>query len=143
MVALKVKDFVASWNGDDPRIDFVILGEPPAQNGFRIRTRGLPFPRIYDPLASEKRQLRNEVRRVLAEHGFDHTPVFPDGTRVKVLAHYCYRPNRKKDLDNMSKFLLDALEMAVYADDDDIFDMHVTKERSENPRTMFTIMRGD
>jgi Holliday junction resolvase RusA-like endonuclease len=102
--------------------------------------RGLTFPRIYDPLASEKRQIHNEVTKVLAEHGFDHTHVFADGTRVKVLAHYCYRPDRKKDLDNMSKFLLDALEMAMYADDDDIFDMHVTKERSANPRTMFTIM---
>jgi Holliday junction resolvase RusA-like endonuclease len=137
----EIADFVASWSGDSPRIDFVILGEPKAQNGFRVRARGLLIPRIYDPLASEKRHLRQEMTRVLVEHGFDHTPVFPEGTRVKVLAHFCIRRNRKKDLDNMCKFLGDALEMALYADDDDINDMHVTKERSDIPSTTYTIMR--
>ena len=140
-MTIEIDDFIASWNGDSPRIDFVILGEPHAQNGFRIRTMGLLFPRIYDPLAKEKRWVREEVWKVLGEHGFDRTPVFAEGTRVKIKVHFVLKRGGKKDLDNMCKFLCDALEMALYADDDDIYELHVTKERGDNPSTMVTIMR--
>ena len=41
----------------------------------------------------------------------------------------------RKDLDNLSKFLLDALEAACYGDDKWIFELHVIKSHTINPKT--------
>ena len=45
----------------------------------------------------------------------------------------------KRDLDNMTKFLLDALEGAIFPDDNAIMKMELVKKQSAQPRTVMLV----
>jgi Holliday junction resolvase RusA-like endonuclease len=141
MSQANVENLMISWtNGSTGRVDFTILGEPRVQNGWRVRWRGVPFPRVYDPRAREKTLLRKEVKRALVEGGDDlPPPTFPIHLKLKVRIKFYAASGHNKDLDNMTKFLLDALEGAIYADDKCIVEMHLSKEQSPQARTEVSV----
>lgn len=131
-----IENFLSSWADDDmkPRVDFTILGEPGVQNGWKIRWKGLRFPRIYDPRSRDKASLRIALREEMLEE------IFPPNTPLKVTVSYYQSGGvREKDLDNMSKFLFDALEGALYPDDRCIKEMHAFVYESHLPRTIVSV----
>ena len=136
---MQVTDVVVSEVAGRKALDFTILGEPTVQNGWRLKYRGLLAPIMYDPLSKEKRKLRGKVTTVLAEVG-EEAPLF-EGVPLRVVVSFGLRCVTSKDLDNMCKFLLDALEAACYDDDKYIFDLHVMKARAENPETYVSITK--
>jgi hypothetical protein len=83
VVNYKIENFLSSWSDDDmkPRVDFTILGEPGVQNGWKIRWKGLRFPRIYDPRSRDKASLRIALMEEMLEEIFP--PQHPSqGNRV-------------------------------------------------------------
>ena len=135
---VQVEDFVtvASDGGAPNGISFTIPGEPIAQNGWKVRFRGLPFPVIFDPHSKAKKTLRKAIKQAMQE--FD-APQFPHRNMLNVRVRFFLKRRYPKDLDNMSKFLLDALEGAVYPNDDAIVLLIVSKKFSNSAKTEIEI----
>ena len=137
-----VEAFLASWEERDDRtarIDFTVLGEPRVQNGWKVRWRGLRVPVIYDPCSRRKTDLRAAIRTAMLEGGLPDDTAFPAGQPLVLSVEYFYKTAYKRDLDNMTKFLLDALEGAIFPDDNSIMKMELVKKRSAQPRTVVSV----
>ncbi len=98
----------------------ISLPWPPSVNHYWRTWRGSVL------VSREGRTYREDVRALLAGGGF-HKP--PPGARI-ALCMDAYPPDRRRrDLDNLLKSVLDALEHAsLYADDSQI-DLLVTRRR--------------
>lgn len=65
-------------------------------------------------------------------------PLFPEGRLV--VSVQVYRPRRIGDLDNTLKVLLDALKGSVFADDDQVVELHARRlEDPADPRVVVTV----
>ena len=112
-------------------IQFNLEGEPGVQNGWKLAWKGLPFPKIYDPESRNKRVLKNKLAAALLEYGVTSLPAIPSKKDLFIEVVYKYSDGRRnKDLDNMTKFLCDALEGIVYVDDKLIVKMVLKKGRN-------------
>ena len=141
-----IVDLMVSWASPTDgqpggRADLTIMGEPRAQQGWRVRWRNLPFPRIFDPLAREKGKVWRMLQGALEEFGFApwHVPLFRNAEELRVSICFFHSPGHPKDLDNMAKFLLDSLEGAAYDNDKHIVDLHLVKSTLNSPKTIITI----
>ena len=143
MVSFTIEYFFPSWTTDETenfaRLDFCLIGEPITQNGWKVKWRGLPFPIIYDPRAREKAALRRALGAAMAEVGITTPTFFPRLVGLKAVIHYFQDGVHDKDLDNMTKFLGDAMEGVIYPDDRCIRDCRTIKDESVNPRTVVSI----
>ena len=135
---MQVYDCIVSFNKAGGKcLEFTILGEPVAQNRWHIRWRGLTFPIMYDPLAIEKKALNNAIKQALMEIDEPHPMYQQQRIRVDVVLHLCNATS--KDLDNMAKFLLDALQGVCYNDDKFIFELCLSKSTSDLPKALVFI----
>ena len=145
MVRFKIEYFVPSWTTDETenhaRLDFCLIGEPFTQNGWKVKWRGLPIPIIYDPRSREKTALRRALKRAMVEANVPGTTFFPPAIRLSVRIYYFQDGAHDKDLDNMTKFLGDAMEGAIYPDDKMIWHCVTEKEESIEPRTVVSVER--
>ena len=133
-----VHDMILSWNGSSTgKVDFEVAGEPLASNGPRIRFRNLRVPIIFDPLAREKRQLRNVLKLALSEVGVQDL-LFRE-MELKVNITFFMANRWSKDIDNMAKFILDAMNLAIYDDDQRIVILDLKKRSSTEPHTNISI----
>jgi Holliday junction resolvase RusA-like endonuclease len=134
-----VRDMVAYGGGGGLSIAFVVKGTPPVQKRHVTVWKGRPVPFQYDPSAGEKEKFANAVRLEMAAMGLTAFPYFTDSTALKVnLKFVLPRPKKEvvlrppappqlvqgacpfprgKDLDNMLKFVGDALQGTLYKDD--------------------------
>jgi Holliday junction resolvase RusA-like endonuclease len=72
-------------------------------------------PVLYDPSQAMKRAYRTACARALMEVGITYFPFFPRrNLHLKVLF---FIHNQAKDLDNLLKFVMDALEKVVFGND--------------------------
>jgi hypothetical protein len=148
MVVFQLEYLVPSWTTTDTedfaRLDFCVEGEPKVQNGWKVAWKGLPFPRIYAPRAREKNALRAALKRAMAEvlgPRPPHRTFFPPLAPLIVSIRYFQDGAHDKDLDNMTKFLNDAMERAIFPDDKYIMEMHLYKDVALHPRTVVSIER--
>ena len=118
---------------------FDIEGVPEAQERPRILWRHIPVPRFYDPSARRKRFLSKLVMTALKEHGHDHFPLFPSDRNMKVSLTFMMPNILQKDIDNMEKFIFDALEGIVYRNDRRIVKVQSEKVSSAVPKTIVGI----
>jgi Holliday junction resolvase RusA-like endonuclease len=143
MASFKIEHFLPIWaietRTGNARIDFLVLGEPKVHNGWKVKRRGIPYPRIYDPRAREKKALRSALKRAMADAGMPHPPAFPLVALRRVSVHYFYGAAHDKDLDNMTKFLGDAMEGAIFPNDRCIKEMHLYNEESNLPKTIVSV----
>jgi Holliday junction resolvase RusA-like endonuclease len=85
-------------------------------------------PLIYDPSQRLKRAYRGAVIQSLAQLGLRNFPIFPDQSDLKLgMSVVFYVHNMNKDIDNLLKFVLDALQGAIYANDRVIWEVTVKK----------------
>jgi hypothetical protein len=77
---MEIKDLIIS-QGAKKMVDFVVLGEPIAQNGWKLAWRGRGLPYLYDSNSREKKKLKAAVQAALLKFGED-VPVFKNGTKV-------------------------------------------------------------
>ena len=110
----------------DTTLYLTILGVPESQPRPRIRRLVNNRVVVYDPSSPKKRACRNAISNALAEIGVSTTPVFATNLSLKVTVHF-HVSNRKKDIDNMLKFVLDAMQHVVYGNDDTIHYVEVLK----------------
>jgi len=106
---------------------FTIHGPPQAQNGWKLAWKRNRKPVIYDPMQKHKIVLRADLRAgffdLLQRSSF---PMFLHRTlRVEVVfkMHHIHC----KDIDNMMKFLFDALQFVIYSNDSCIMEAVVNK----------------
>lgn len=103
----------------------------------------------------------NRYWRTTVRAGFPHTYVSPEAKQYKALAYWTakkqgaepldgevivrgtvYFPNRRGDLDNRTKILLDALEGVAYHDDKQVWGIQWSRETDKtNPRVELEIVR--
>jgi Holliday junction resolvase RusA-like endonuclease len=80
----------------------------------------------YDPCRFNKRAVRAACRQALEECGVTGFPFFVN-KELKVVVTFFVK-NRRKDVDNLLKFILDALQTVAYKNDCCIFDVHAKKK---------------
>jgi len=126
-------------------IHFIVLGEPKPQKRHRS-TRVGPYLRNYDPSADEKEDFLWMAHQ--------HAPATPLTCGIQVVLElYFPRPKShfnskgllkenapvyktsKPDIDNLIKFVLDALNHIYYKDDGQVYATIVHKYYTLNPRT--------
>lgn len=133
-------------------IHLQILGDPKPQKRHRSVRMG-NFNRQYDPSAADKGDFLSIVQKYAPETPYA-TPLQLDlrfyFTRPK--SHYKTGKNAhllkdnppeyhtaRPDVDNLSKFVMDALNKIYWKDDSYIVSLNVQKMYSENPRTEIEI----
>ncbi|NMB87003.1 MAG: RusA family crossover junction endodeoxyribonuclease [Chloroflexi bacterium] len=103
-------------------IEFFVHGNPVPKQSFRVLRKGGGY------IASDVRAWQEKVRRkaYTAMQG-----VAPSLSWVEVELDFILNHQRKVDLDNLSKGVLDALRKVVYVDDSQIIHLHVHKHAGE------------
>lgn len=101
-----------------------------------------PF-RVYDPVGTLKTRVREDLRAELSEFvAANNIPFFVAGERTQCTFVFRFaQGERDKDLDNLLKFILDAMQGVVFHNDMDIVRIQVTKEqlRTTDAEMEFTI----
>ncbi len=111
-----------------------ILPYPPSVNSlYRTIVRG----RIAMPIKTAAyRDYEGEVRRLFLE---ELKEPFARDLRVAVTIHV-YRPQKRGDLDNTLKALLDVLHSIAFENDDQVIEIHAYRhDDKENPRASVEI----
>jgi Holliday junction resolvase RusA-like endonuclease len=135
-------------------ISFVMVGDPPTQQRHKMAFGRAPAaqwrrmrPHMYDPSARSKIHYASNVRMSLNEFGLtrpyfnEQEPLFLEVLFVlprrrqdlvrrngfNVLTATAQAFPRNKDIDNMLKYLMDALQGELYANDVTITKVMVTK----------------
>jgi Holliday junction resolvase RusA-like endonuclease len=81
---------------------------------------------VFDPCRStSKAAFRYAVRQSLADCDVTHSPIFL-GKALKLSVLF-YVENDTKDVDNLRKFVSDALEMVVYSNNKSVYDVRAHK----------------
>ena len=107
--------------GATVRLDFFVQGKPVPDA--RSRTRG---GQHYTP--ARVRQWRETV--LLAWFQAQDCESF-EGPVCLVLG-FAFTDKRKRDLDNLAKAVMDALNGAAWLDDSQIVDLHIRKSHTDN-----------
>ena len=128
-------------SGDDHCLSFIVQGEPAVQQRPKISYRNRSRPVYYDPSSQLKKKWKNQFKEYLSEN-MVVTPVFGSDPLVDkgiiLLIEFFIKPPavdyekkkgikmRKdtfhlypstKDLDNMIKFCMDAMQDVAYMND--------------------------
>lgn len=106
----------ATTTDDHPTLYLDVGGPPQVQARPRFHWQ-VPAGRlvVYDPSQAMKRAYRAACARAMMEVGITHFPFFA-GQNLHIKVHF-YIHNQAKDVDNLLKFVMDALETVVYEND--------------------------
>ena len=104
----------------------ITLPYPPSVNSYwrsvRIKTRNGMMPRVL--ISRKGREYRTAVVNYCRQHRVGRV----SGDELEVRVIVCPPDNRRRDIDNIAKSLLDALEHAgIYADDSMIHKLVIRK----------------
>ena len=149
---LKVVDMIEVKGGPcGSSISFTILGTPPAQPRHKIRFRGRFKPYAYDPSGSDKTKFRNHLRATMKEFNMllEKGTYFDERVALELHLYFCLpwpkmdlkrTPSgelvlrdhhstwpRKKDIDNLIKWMMDSFQSVIYKDDCCVVEVHVSK----------------
>ena len=126
---------IVSTNTAVNSVSLLILGEPIAQP--RTKCYSPPSTRsghqwrviIFDPAKDEKCAFKYTVGLALEEMGMSF-PIVEDGAKLKVTAAFNVVDVRK-DVDNLAKFLLDALHSVVFHNDNMVVSLHQNHDKRQ------------
>ena len=138
----RISDVIGVYDADGTMasIELTIRGEPRVQNGWKVHHIGLKAPCVCDQNAREKIALRRAIVEALAADGLTTVPLFPSHKLLSVrLVFQLGTGVDNKDVDNMSKFLFDTLEDAIYANNKKIVQLEVVKQRNVVGRTIVMV----
>lgn len=146
-------DILQVYNTDEPELYFKIKGTQMVQQRARYTIAANNQPRVFDPSGLDKSKWKHKLRLALRNFGVGSFPVFsPEVTDVYTTLGLClevdfFLPRRKsdyeidsttlkenhhlypngKDIDNMLKFVMDAMQPVIYDDDKCIVSVNVNK----------------
>lgn len=108
---------------------FILPGEPKSTNSlYKSAPRGR-FRTIY---MSQEGKLLKEYYQYLLKQQYQG-PIL--NLRVKLRIKLCFKDNRRRDIDNYNKLVLDACTGIIWEDDCQIDELFITKEiDKKNPR---------
>ena len=132
----------------DKALSFVVIGDPPVQKRHRIAWRHMfgcnskksrrRNPIIYDPSAREKVAFRSALRVAMEEITIATFPYFSAEEPLILIVEFgfvsthVFQPfPRRKDLDNLVKFVMDACHDVLYDNDNVI--VRIVAEKSFVP----------
>ncbi len=99
------------------------LPYPPSANRYWRNVRGMVIK------SEEARNYQTEAGWLAKQSGFDCT------NQPVSVTMYVYRPQKRGDLDNSIKVLLDSLKGIIYTDDDQVVSIHAERyDDKRNPR---------
>ena len=116
-------------------VSLSIFGEPVSQPRWRYhlmpRLRVPKWVKVvtYNPATREKSAFRLAVSNALVQVGATTFPIFADRVKVKVKVTF-HVINVQKDIDNLLKFLMDALQSIFYNNDNMVYCVVATKIRT-------------
>lgn len=116
-------------------VSLSIFGEPVAQPRWRYHLMPkLIVPNFlkvvpYNPADKEKKAFKMAVSTALAQVGATTLPLFGNDVKVKVKVTF-HVFNVQKDIDNLLKFLMDALQSIFYKDDNMVYCVLAMKIRT-------------
>ena len=115
--------------GPQKVVSFTVRGEPRSKQRARVTARG-----TYTP--AETRQAEQ-----LIALAFRQTQCEPFQLQVLVQVDFYNGNKRRRDLDNMAKLVLDALNTVAYADDYQVVELNLRKIHTtpERARTVITL----
>ena len=110
--------------------NFVIDGRAPVQNGWKCFLRSRRQPVVYDPKKQAKSSLREAIRHAFKE--LDRNIDFPvfQMSRLKMTVSFYLVNSAGRDIDNMVKFLQDAVEGVVFDNDKFVYEIHAYKHEA-------------
>lgn len=111
---------------------FTLPFPPSLNNLYRSVIKGFgKAARAFPIKTSVYRDYEGEVRRQFVD---EKKEPFAKPNSVAVTLHF-YRPQKRGDLDNMMKALLDVLHSIAFEDDDQVIEIHAYRhDDKENPR---------
>jgi Holliday junction resolvase RusA-like endonuclease len=131
---LLVDDLVSAASGAWKTMSFNVSGEAPVQQSLRSVYRNLVAPRHYDPSKREKVEWKKAVTQEMVDCGVPQPFFTEEDGPIKVVITFYFtqrfpgeRYPSKKDLDNVLKFVLDAIQGPVYWNDKAIVEIHSRK----------------
>lgn len=104
-------------------VEFFVTGNPVPKQSFRALRSGGGY------IERDVRAWQEKVRR-RAETGMEGRP--PSRSWVEVELDFILKHNRRVDLDNLSKGVLDALKKVVYIDDTQIVHLMLHKHAGKS-----------
>jgi len=115
------------------KITFTFKGEPLTKsNAHQFRGRKVYIPARIKQYELDLKEYARKVMRRRKKR--------PTKRLVKVRVTYYLGTKRRKDLQNLPKTTMDALNDVVYVDDSQVHDLHITKRLDRNnPRITITI----
>ena len=127
-------------------VSFTIHGPPFAQNGWKLAWRNRRRPVLYDSLHNHKAALGRGIIKALIEFEQFPCPLFSTDIRIELT--FVLRNGASKDIDNMMKYVFDAMQGIIYANDASIMVAIVKKvqvgdltHHQENESTTVKISR--
>jgi Holliday junction resolvase RusA-like endonuclease len=107
----------SNTNGPPDEVSFRIHGPPIAQNGWKLAWRNRRQPVLFDSLRKQKLAVRANIQCAFNQLQHYSFPVFPPNTNIQVELIFTLHRLTIKDVDNMMKYILDAMQDALYHDD--------------------------
>lgn len=112
-------------------VSFTIHRPPLAQNGWKLAWRNRRRPVLYDSLHNHKAALgRSIIKKALIEFEQFPCPLFSTDIRIELT--FVLRNGASKDIDNMMKYVFDAMQGILYANDASIMVAIVKKVQADN-----------
>lgn len=122
-------DAMIVTTGPKTTVSLCVAGEPIAQPRIRFRRILRAFRVIpYDPSYRQKMAFRAEVARAINDVGASVFPLFGSTFKLKVTVTF-HVFDARKDIDNLLKFFLDAIQGVVFKNDSMVFEIVATKVR--------------
>ena len=122
-------------------VSFSIHGAPPVQNGWKLAWKKNRHPVLYDPMQKQKIALRSDLRLslfgLLRRSSF---PIFGNQT-IEVNVFFKLHNLHCKDIDNMMKFLFDAMQHVLYKNDSSIMTAIVHKVQAHDEEVESTFVK--
>lgn len=154
MAVFLFSSFVDTITAGERTISFTVAGDILVQERIRVVHKGRRHPVIYDPSSAAKKTWVSAFKRFIAVEDPVTTdfPLFSNSNpsctggfeleisfflmrraadyikKTGLLAADCHKYPKKKDLDNLTKFLMDAMNGIIYDDDSAVVKITVTKQ---------------
>ena len=104
----------------DDTLTFVVKGTPRPKQSFRYSARG-----HYTPARIREWQSNVKSEAMYAMYG---RIIYTKEEKVEVWLNFRLPDRRKRDIDNLSKGVLDSMNNIVYEDDAQVHKLTITKE---------------
>jgi Holliday junction resolvase RusA-like endonuclease len=120
-------DAIMAGTAPNYTLHLTVSGPPSVQERARIRYQ--PFagkPRVYDPSRKGKIAFRDAVKASIQDLDFVDVPVFKAGQTLRLNVVFGLT-RQGKDVDNLLKFVMDALQGVLYRNDAIVWKSNIEK----------------